>query len=98
MCQWWEFSPNLLSFHCNSKVDPNHFVTKIILSTHAEEGFLPKQAIDFLKIGMVSIMVVQNLLDPSKNFLNVASSISRIFVCFHGQPFLLDFGNSISSE
>ena len=72
MGQWCEFSTHLLDLHYNSKVDPNHFVMGIISGTHAEGKVFQKHAIGFWKIGMVSVMAVQNHLDPCKSFLNVA--------------------------
>lgn len=44
----------------------------IISGTHAEGKVSQKHVIGFWKIGMVSVMAVQNLLDPYKSFLNVA--------------------------
>lgn len=70
----------------------------IISGTHAERKVLQKHVIAFWKIGMVSIKEVQNLLDPCKSFLNVAGYSWRVFVCFNSQPFLLDLGNSVSSD
>ena len=93
MGQWLEFSTNLFDLHYNSKVDPNHSVMGIILGTHAEGRVFQKQAIGFWKIDTLSVMALQNRLDLCMNFLNVAGYIWRVFVCFHSQPFLLDFNN-----